>query len=79
MLINNILYVLYINNFNDKERELVFNRQKTIFLEIVKGWLKREKISKPKLVPELKIEISSLISLEIVRKGRSFSEGVFIK
>ena len=37
MLINNILYVLYINNFNDKERELVFNRQKTIFLEIVKG------------------------------------------
>ena len=41
--------------------------------------MEREEISVPKLVPELKMKISCLISLEIVRKGRPFSDGVVIK
>ena len=47
--------------------------------EKLKGWLEREEISEPKLVPKLKMEISNLISLEVVRKGRPFSDDIFIK
>ena len=49
------------------------------FLEKLKGQLESEEISEPKLILKLKMEISSLISLEIVTKGRPFSDGVFIK
>ena len=40
--------------------------------------MEREEISEPKSVSKLKMEISSLISLKIVRKGGPFSDGVFI-
>ena len=53
--------------------------KRIIFLEKFKGWLEREEISEPILVPQLKLEISGLVSSKIVRKGRPFSDGVFIK
>ena len=63
MFLNDILYVII----------LFVNREKTTFLDKLKGWLERDEMSKPKLIAKLKMEISSLISLEIVSKGRPFS------
>ena len=65
-----VCYHFNINNLNDKEREqfLIDNQR-----------LVGKKGTEPKVVPELKMEISSLISLEIIRKGRPFSDDDFIK
>ena len=67
-----------INNLNDKGKKEFVNRKKTNFIENKRSAGKSRNF-RPKLVPKLKMEISSLISLEIVRKGRPFSDGVFIK
>ena len=72
LIVFNALYVIYyreyvlkhnfvshyfnIHNFNDKERQEFLYTKKS--LEKLKGWLKREEISEPKLVPKLKMEIS---------------------
>ena len=42
-------------------------------------WLEREQISEPKLVPKLKIELSSIISLKMIRKSRPFYNGILIR
>lgn len=68
-----------MNKFNDEEREEIFCKNKKIFLEKLKGWLLGEEISESISEQKLKKEISSLISLDIVRQGRPFCDGIFIK
>ena len=62
-----------------KGKSFFFIDIKQFFLEKLQDWLKDEEIYEPKLDSKLKTEISSLISLDIVKKGRQFSGGVFIK
>ena len=70
MLLNDnlVCYHFNINNLNDKERQEFLGNKKQFFLEKLKGRLERKEISASKLVFKLKMEISNLKSLEIVRK-----------
>ena len=61
-----------------KGKNLLINKNQ-FFLEKLKCQLNIVKIFESKLVPKLKMVISCLISLEILRKGRRFSDGVYIK
>lgn len=69
----------FINKLNEKEKENLFQKNKKLYLEKLKQWCEGEEICVTKPVSKLKKEISSLISLEIVKKGRPFCDGIFLK
>lgn len=69
-----------MHKFNNTEREDLYNKYKTLYLEKIKGWMFEVENYEPKTYDKkFKNEISSLVSLDIIRHGRPFSDGKFIK
>ncbi|XP_049316484.1 zinc finger MYM-type protein 6-like [Bactrocera dorsalis] len=70
-----------ITYLDEKERKCLFKEKRDIFLQKISDWLrKNECLDYSESINEnLKTQLSSSISVEIVRQGRPFSDGVFIK
>lgn len=68
-----------MNKLKEEEKEELFNRNKQIFFDKLKGFLLEEEVKEKKVDNKLKMEISSSVSLDIVRHGRPFTDGIFVK
>lgn len=69
-----------MNYLQGEEKEKEFKIYKKIFIEKLKEWVNQSKENDEDMVEEnLKMGLSNLISLDIVKKGRPFSDGPFVK
>lgn len=69
-----------MKKFKEKERDEIFKKSKKKYLDTLKGWLINEENDDNKS-GDMKInsQLSKYVSLNIIRQGRPFSDGKFVK